>query len=85
MSMVCDQLKEAGTKLNKGVVAKSGLIEWSQYWSLDLWDQVVHDEVRGGGGCWYKELLLQIDCTVAKWENILLYILFMSSDGMLTS
>ncbi len=33
---VCDSIKRAGAKLNKGVGDKSNLIKWSQDWSLDL-------------------------------------------------
>jgi hypothetical protein len=48
---VCDSIKRAGAKLNKGVSDKSNLIKWSQDWSLDLWDQVVQEVERGEVGC----------------------------------
>ncbi len=41
-------VKEAGTKFDKGICAKSSLVKWSQDWSLDPKDQVVQ-EVEWGG------------------------------------
>ncbi len=61
-------VKEVGAKLYKWVGAKSSLIKWSQDWSLDPWGQVVQEVAKVAN---ILEPLLQIDCTVAKWENIL--------------